>query len=277
VLPYRYILGMSHSGSTLLAFLLNAHPEVVSVGETSRITELLPQRWLSKKDACSCGQAFYACPFWNRTLAGLAARGHGLSEPDFFDFKPREKKQADAKLKALVESMLYVSGKRVLLDASKHTQYLPPILDNPYLDVKVVDLYRDGRGIVNSWRKNRPQGTAEKLTREWKRRERIRRETLAGVAPDRILRVQYEAFARSPRETLAEIFAFIGVDPAVDVVDGYKTQVEHHIIGNQMRLDTREAIVFDEKWRRELPADWQETFERVGGQAVNRQNGYDES
>jgi hypothetical protein len=272
-IPYAFILGMSHSGSTLLAFLLNAHPEIVSVGEVSRIGELLPARWQNGASLCSCGKGYFLCEFWNESLAGMALRGHGLGQPDFFKFEGREKREAQARLKAFAAAALAAGSGRVFLDASKHTQLVRPLAANRGLDLRVIDLYRDGRGIVNSWRKNQ-DAEPERLIRRWLRQENLRKHALKRIRRGRVHTVRYEALAQHPEETLQGILEFLGVDPSVRVTEGYKSRSPHHIIGNRMRLDGQEEIVFDERWRQELPQEWYETFEAMGAGKLNRSFGY---
>ena len=65
----------------------------------------------------------------------------------------------------------------------------------------------------------------------------------------------------------------MGVNPDVDVTVGYKTAAEHHIIGNQMRLDREEAIRVDEKWRGSMTDEMRRVFDKIAGR-TNASNGY---
>ena len=274
-LPYVYIIGLSHSGSTLLAFLLNAHPELVSIGEASRLGEILPERWRKRSDLCSCGKPFYHCEFWNRSLAGLAARGFGLRESDPFDGPNSEKAYAQKKWRAFVESVLEVSPARVFVDASKVAAYAPVLDNNRGLDLKYINLLRDGRGVILSWQKRLPDTPVERIIKEWINQENHRRANMKALPADRVLDVKYEDLCTRTDESLAQIFRFVGVDPAAGVASGYKTSVEHHVIGNPMRLDQNEAIRLDEKWRRDLAEESLKLFSELGAAQINRQNGYD--
>ena len=51
---FLYVVGTSFTGSTLLSFLLNLHPQIVSVGEMTG-----PFRGVADRQAypCSCGAA----------------------------------------------------------------------------------------------------------------------------------------------------------------------------------------------------------------------------
>jgi len=269
MIPYVFLVSMSHSGSTLLAFMLNAHPEVFSIGETSRVHEMIPKRWQNKRDRCSCGEAFYDCQFWNSALAGMAARGYGLGDPDFFRFDEGGLGVAHEKLRVFVEAALDVTGKRLFFDAGKWACCIPPLMSNPYFDLRLINLTRDGRGVINSWRKILPDAPLEKLILRWVQREDKRSDTLKRLASSRVLDIQYEQVAQNPKAAVQRIFSFIGVRPGVDTTKRYKSEADHHIIGNKMRLSPEESIRFDEKWRTELTAEDLNIFEKMGGMAVN--------
>lgn len=87
-------------------------------------------------------------------------------------------------------------------------------------------------------------------------------------------RVHYEMLAQDPDVVMRGIFAFIGVDPSVQVSTGYKSTVEHHIVGNPMRLNDSEGIRFDEKWRKLWDDGMLDQFKRLFGDSMNKQNGY---
>ena len=60
-----FVTSSSHSGSTLLDLMLNAHPEMISVGELKQLGRFA--RLAKKKGAhrCTCGaESVWHCPFW---------------------------------------------------------------------------------------------------------------------------------------------------------------------------------------------------------------------
>ena len=64
-----YILAASHSGSTLLAMLLGAHPDACTIGELKGIeVEVETYR-------CSCGELIRECDFWQRVNSAMRRRG----------------------------------------------------------------------------------------------------------------------------------------------------------------------------------------------------------
>jgi len=271
---YVYLAGMAHSGSTLIAFLLNAHPEICSPGEVELVGRNMRHRWETGRGRCSCGRAFRKDPFWIRTLAGMAARGEGLDEAGFYNTGRIRRAASQARLAAFPAAALDVSGKHVLLDVSKKAAHLPALQRNPLLDLRVINLYRDGRGVVNSWRKRNPDTPVSRLTRQWVWRERRRALALRAVPLERQLTLRYEDLARDPLPVLRAVFRFLGVDEEVEVVEGYKSKVEHHITGNRMRLNDIEGIRYDEKWRQKLDPALLDDCTRAGGLAMNRKIGY---
>ena len=71
-MKYIYILGMEHSGSTLVSSLIAQNRSAVALGEVSRFLSpaqigRYQQRWGKHGAAvtCSCGKTWWDCPFWS--------------------------------------------------------------------------------------------------------------------------------------------------------------------------------------------------------------------
>lgn len=173
-----YILAASHSGSTLLAMLLGAHRETVSVGELKATS-------LGNTDEyrCSCGTILKECGFWKDVCGCMQKRGVAFTPVDAqTDYrsggtwytrrllKPlhrgrvlegvrdaalllspdwrRRLPQLQHRNAALVASVCEVSGARVVVDSSKVALRLKYLLQIPDLNVSVVRLVRDGRAVA---------------------------------------------------------------------------------------------------------------------------------
>src|SRR6185503_4540845 len=85
-----YIAGTSHSGSTLLDLMLNAHPAIFASGELLKLN-----RQLKIKDArkgthapCSCGApSLWECPFWSAVdRRTTETSGKSLVDLDMLDY-----------------------------------------------------------------------------------------------------------------------------------------------------------------------------------------------
>lgn len=297
-LPLVYIHSASHSGSTLLAIQLARHPEVATVGELAGT----PYRsWPGYQ--CSCGAELERCGFWREVAAAMARRGYSYSaataQTDIRNapnaiarrlLRPmhrgsllealrdaalalapggRSHLERHHKLKAaLVESIRECTGKPVLVDSSKSGVQLKYHLRNPRLDVKLVWLVRDGRGVALSIVRN--QGVPlEQGAYEWRRRNEEARSIVQGLEAARWIQVRYEALCAEPEQTLERLWRFIGVAP--ERVNG--AAAEMHVLGHRSRLDGAAAIRLNERWRRELSARDLRRFDAVAG-SLHRELGY---
>lgn len=173
-----YILAASHSGSTLLAMLLGAHPEACTVGELKAGGNL----GNTDQYRCSCGAKIKECSFWNQVSTAMGGRGltfdptrtgtniqntdipylrrflQPLHRGPVFEglrdaalaLSPRwhgHYRSAQRQNAALVGSILEITGKRMVIDSSKTGVRLKYLLRNPDLDVRVIRMIRDGRAV----------------------------------------------------------------------------------------------------------------------------------
>jgi hypothetical protein len=173
-----YLLAASHSGSTLTAMLLGAHPSLTSVGELNAFRLGDPKNYL-----CSCMQKISDCDFWSCISQTMASHGENFSILDAKTnlregtntyesrlLKPlvRERKLEflrDAALALspswrgklsnfqrrnylLIRSILEHNKTEFIVDSSKIGIRLKYLLRNPKFDVKVIWQVRDGRGVT---------------------------------------------------------------------------------------------------------------------------------
>jgi hypothetical protein len=318
--PYTFLLAASHSGSTLLAMLLNAHPDIATVGEVSSgaSRDLDGYR-------CSCRRVITDCDFWTRVSAAVRADHPRFDLADFgirFEIGSpawvnrlvriehrgalletcrdlalaaspawrRHFAATGATLRDLAAAVLREANARVFVDSSKLAHRLKFVRRVNGLDVKVIHLVRDGRAVALTYmdadtyadssdpalrRGGRgPSGAPQQprlpmadAAEEWLRSIRSAEYALAGMRREQWMRIRYEDLCRQPRQTLARVCAFLGVDP--DAADRSFRSVEHHVVGNGMRLDATAEVRLDERWRSALSGEDLATFDRVAG-AVNR-------
>ena len=295
-----YVASPSFSGSTLLTFLLNAHPDVATIGEL-KWGEIDLETY-----QCSCGSRLCECRFWDAVSKAVRARGlpFDLARPPT-DFRCRRRPWADriararvrgpmferirsaalavvpatrrnwlviaAVNRAVIEASLDLQGAQVFADASKDPVRLIHLQACGHYEIRVIHLIRDGRGVTNSAIKNQDM-SAEFAAREWLRTHR-QIELMSGrLGGDRVLRVAYEDLCRALPETMSHVFSFIGVNNA-DISEDYHLK-EHHVLGNRMRLRLTNKVRLDEKWRTTLKPEALCLFERLAGDR-NRAYGYE--
>ncbi len=177
-LKLTYILAASHSGSTLTAMLLGAHPEICTVGELKAMSPGSPEDY-----RCSCRTPIGRCGFWRGITRDMAERGFSFDVTDArtdirahaspyvrrllaplhrgpwaervrdtaLTLAPgwrRHLVNVQARNAALVASLLARTGANVIADSSKIGIRLKYLLRNRAFDVRVVRVIRDGRAVA---------------------------------------------------------------------------------------------------------------------------------
>ena len=194
---------------------------------------------------------------------------------------------------ALASTVAEITGAKVIVDSSKRALRLKYLLRNPELEAKVVRLIRDGRGAALTYMDTARFADAEdpslraggtgggrkhiKLTMaqaayQWKASNEDAENVLRGLDKSRWIEVRYEELCEDTESTLRRLFQLLGVDPAKRA-ENFRA-VEHHVVGNGMRLDSTSDIRLDERWRKQLGEHDLTIFNNVAGQ-MNRQYGYE--
>ena len=280
-----YIGGFGRSGSTLVERILGQLPGFCSSGEVV----FLWQRGLIDGQLCGCGTPVPECDFWNRV--GKTAFG-GWDQIDAHEMlalqkrvdrnryipsmvAPRLRPAAAADMGRYTEvlSKLYraigeVAGARVVIDASKHASTAFLLRKVPGIDLRVVHLVRDSRGVAYSWTKEvrkpevtgddafMPQYSPSSSGRQWVAYN-LMFDALGAIDTTMVLR--YEALMAQPREGLERILAHAGEPVTADsfsfLGDGYvDLAVDHTVAGNPMRFHQgRLDLRLDQAWTTKLP------------------------
>ncbi len=282
-----YIAGIGRSGSTLVARALGGADGLAAVGEAMHFFG----RGLTNNELCGCGRPVRECPLWGRVADRLVESGVPLPTSDIERLRHRATEGRhlpallspirtngfDRKLEAYRDylSRVYgelrrVSGGRVLVDSSKNAGYARVLREAPGVDLHLIHLVRDSRGVAHSLQKRtrrpgvrwsngdelldrRGPGTAAVF---WSAAQ-LMVESL-GPAASGYVRVRYRDFVRSPAKTLRrilrEVEEFHGPQQLAHVRDGVLELDSQHILaGNPMR-EQRGSIALEEdlEWQREL-------------------------
>ena len=294
------IMGSARSGSTILDIVLGNHPSIESVGE---VNKLIRTGWVSKESlrgidpkryrrpVCTCGKRLdvlyvenpeEACPFWSSVRREWIERADAASIESYpelqneFELKKRwsrllyEKRRRSASFRAYArltrtffEAIRTVSGRPITVDSSKSPVRAFALGMMPGIDLYVIHLVRDGRGVITSRRKTfekdlkagimwdhkgRPmwktiaRWTVDNLLSEWVGTQ---------LGPKRTMRLRYEDFVADPRAALERIGALIELDlteVANAASSGKPMRAGHNIGGNRtkksgtitLRPDTKE-------------------------------------
>src|SRR3954447_9824278 len=256
-----YLGGLGRSGTTLLERVLGEVPGMCSVGELVHLW----QRGVLDEETCGCGEPFSQCPFWievgERAFGGwdpaLARRMEELRPRiDRTRFIPRllaprllgshraELREYVATWLRLHRAISAASGGAVVIDSSKHSSLAFCLRTEPGIDLRVVHVVRDSRGVAYSWTKEvrRPEAAGDDSLMI---RYSPARSAVLWVGHNlcfgllgwlgtarRLLR--YEDFVAEPGAVLADLAAFAGLPGDVDVVrDGSVVlSPSHTVSGN---------------------------------------------
>ena len=284
-----YIAGVGRSGSTLLARMLGQIPGFASVGELHHIWETGALE-LSATQLCGCGLPYRECPFWNEvaghvgplTATELEEMGRLKKRVDRVRYLPlmllgsraprtyrRRRELYVRSLLDLYSALSEIGDTRVIVDASKDLSTLYLLSGMPQVEVSVVHLVRDPRGVAYSWQKKvaRPefQGAEVLMARRgslrlagyWSYSNLLAEWSREGHRSYLLLR--YEDLIREPRKSLEAICDKVGGDPPelgfLDSRGVHLDRVDHTVKGNPSRFATgRVELELDEAWRRELGA-----------------------
>jgi hypothetical protein len=280
--PVLYIAGWGRCGSTLLDMMLGEVPGVFSAGEVREL-------WLRgcvENRPCGCGERFHACPFW--TKVGDVAFG-GWAAVDLDDLlrvrysadrawyvprllarghHPGLARYRDA-LTRLYGAIRDVSGADLVVDSSKMASHALLLHGATGVELRVVHLVRDSRGVAYSVQKRveKPvdDSTSTLLPRHGpvtaSGRYLLYNGLAAGLRSTGIpfTRVRYEDLVDDPGSSLARILDFAGRPPSrLPFVDGRMATLSanHMVDGNPARFRTGTvALRRDDEWRTKLPAN----------------------
>jgi hypothetical protein len=263
------VVGLSHSGSTILDLTLGSHPAMVGAGEILNTWRTwLPHVLDGGELICSCGQEIRQCALWGAVIGHMAGT-------------PRSELSAAGWYRAVIERFrtLYPTG-TVLVDSSKRLKSIDLLREIPEVDLRVLLLARDVRGWMASAsdrEANRRRRRHERLDADGARSRSLSR-TLAdrlwgtpfGLA--RLWRttyenlvkglegrnlpvhvVSYEQLCLQPEASLASICEFLELESPSG---GLSPEVSdsHIVSGNKIRLreDRRNRITYDVRWLQRL-------------------------
>ena len=297
-----YILSPSYSGSTLLTLLLAQHPDITSIGELKG-TAMGPL----EDYTCSCGQKILSCDFWrsiSEKVPGFTLEDFGThfrSDTAFYDRVMRaqvrgpvfeairslvlrwpgiakEKNAILERNQQFINAACELQGGQWFLDGSKDPHRLRYLQDSGRFNIKVIEMYRDGRAQSHSQRKkNYHGGNFARACREWQHTIGQMRQVLGRFDNSNIIRVNYEDLCEDPNKAMESLWPFLNVKAyEQDWRSVNLRQKPHHIIGNNMRTKDDISIRLDGAWLDDLSSEDKNTFEGIAGE-TNRALGYHSS
>lgn len=277
-----YIMGYGRSGSTLLDILMGSQPNGFAAGELSNLIDAMDIR----REYCACGQLSSECDFWRRVRAEWTERRGGMDSASYEGLRNRferlrymrrllsdksatQRSDFDTYQRrtiALFESVQVVSQCEYIVDSSKSPARALALSLMEGLDVYVIHLVRDCRGIVcslkRSWTAD-PRGgivkpidsrPALRTVASWLLVNSAANHVRARLG-ERSLLLRYETLSRDPVAALGKIGDMSGVNfcSVQERLQSGALKPDHLIAGNRLRMqDTVRIKPADESWRKEL-------------------------
>ncbi|QSB06957.1 sulfotransferase [Natronoglycomyces albus] len=282
-----FIGGLGRSGTTLLERLLGQLPGVFPLGEITHLWE----RDLIGDEMCACGATFSYCEFWQRIGASAFGGWENVdvervaalrSTVDRTRHIPAlaSKKLAENQYQLVKEYATYFeqiytavardTNSKVIIDSSKHASLAYCLRWCPNIDLRVLHVVRDARGVAYSWTKQvrRPESkSGENMTQYSPTKAAILWNaqnaafSLLGRRGVPVRRVRYERLMERPRKVVASLARFAGFPDTTEeditfIEDGFADLgPSHSAAGNPMRFTVgRIPLLHDESWTEAMPS-----------------------
>lgn len=276
-----YIGGAGRSGSTLLEKIIGNSPDFVSFGEVRYFWEYLA----SGEMCCGCGSNLVECDFWSQVIALLAKnpevdhkrmaflskklnRTHHLLQMKIRQKvgKTKEWQELVRGTAALYQAIHQVSGEKVIVDASKVPSHLIILMQISGIDIRLLHLVRDGRGVAYSLNKRKKKELGVKNKIVYMPQRSLFRSMITWIVenfislelgrqlPSAVMR--YEDFVQSPYKVLTQTLSTLKVpdgdfsqlkSPCINL------QYTHSIGGNPIRFKQDTIIIrASEEWQQNM-------------------------
>lgn len=234
------IAGSAHGGTTILSMVLGQHPEIFVTGKLRNF----PQGDLFSEDnRCSCGEPAQSCTFWSQVREQFQAL---QDEPE------------QQKIPRLFDLIGQLSARTFVCDVSHNVDYARLLTEIDGIDLYLVHVVRDGRGMVHSRiRKDYRIGRLKaampvhvnrvfSVARRWlKNRQAFAR--LESKLGAKSVCIQYEELCRDPRTALEPVGKCLGLDfSEIGQQLGAGQQlkrVPHLIRGNQVLRSSDDIVL----------------------------------
>jgi hypothetical protein len=266
--PYVFIVGCARSGTTLLARIADAHPELAITPETSWIAHWFEDRiGLTREgfvtpelpEYLRANPAFVKLGISNKEIEQLLSRDGPISYASF--------------ISALFDLYGEKRGKRCVGDKTPRFVRFLPTLHGLWPDAKVVHLIRDGRDVCLSaleWRRgivrfstwdDDPVAT---IALWWEWHLRLGREAAASLDPDTYMELHYESLVADPRSECEKLCAFLRLpyDEAMLRFHEGRMRARPHRTAKTGWLPVTAGL---RKWTTEMSPDEVDRFEAVAG------------
>lgn len=241
-----YIIGLSHSGSTILDLLLGAHPKMLGLGEIRHLLMGKKTSLEGVKDVCSCGQLLKNCIFWKDYDSHTKENNH---------------KNYISKYKGVLKLLSDKYGDDIIaVDSTKQISALAELLKSQEFDIKVIFILRDVRGWTFSMKSKKEVGLKNKIIASnmylWFQ-DNLKIKKFLDKEGVSYIQIGYEELCFQTEYILKAICNFIGIEFDKEMIKLDKSK-SHIVFGNRMKVDREKKanILYDNKWFLSYPINF---------------------
>ena len=273
-----FIMGTTRCGSTILENVLGSIPGFFAAGEVHMLW-----RGMERGYRCGCGDEVASCPVWTQILSAAGAPADPL-EVDRWQRdevrmlhaprllrtrswprtgRPSLDRYVDL-MRRLYPEIARVGDAQVVVDSSKTPSASVILSHLDEVDLHLLHLVRDPRGVAYSWKRGRPSGERARgprnyspgpirTTGRWVATNLLGDAVRRRVAEDRRMLLRYEDFVSNPEESVRRIVRLVG-EPAdgLPFVSPHVVRLEpnHSVAGNRSRFSRGHVrLTLDDEWR----------------------------
>jgi len=291
-----YITSSSYSGSTLLTFILNAHPKIGTISEF----DVMDQIRTNSDYLCSCGERLRECGFFSSLKNELESRGIEFQLDDMqlmFNLADNERlnrylsrklpllnssyleelrdavlmlipyfnkkmERAHTRNKLFIETVLKLTNSEVFIDANKEPYRLKHLSKD--FDTSAIYIYKNGiAGAFSLYKgtlRTNSSASFESECKKWFIEQITINRCLSDINGLDVVNVAYSDLCSDTNKEVNKIFDMLGLEN-IDVSSFYNS--EHHIIGNSMRVTSIDTIEERLDWQEKLTSSDIKTYKKI--------------
>ena len=255
-------MGAGRSGTTALATFLGNSSEILNLGEMHQYFEHI----VDEKE-CSCGDQLQKCEFWDNKISNnliqSSTKNRILSEK--FEshssivkhilqlFSKKEIEEYIEIHQQLLNTIQLDSEKTTLLDSSKYIGRVLALDKLENIDLKVIYVVRDVRGVINSFSKNVQTSKSPLSTIVYYLVVNSVSEFVAKILlRKKVVKIRYEDLVNNPMQVFSRLETFLKLD-LTDVknkiLDKQPFSLGHIVGGNRLKKNKEIYFRKDIIWK----------------------------
>ena len=257
-----YLMGAGRSGTTILASLLGASKEILTIGEMHQFLE-----HIIYNKPCSCGKQLNECSFWKEIIENYyKTPKKELTKLD--NYLVNTEKHIKIPISFFKTNKKYIKFQedfytkiaktkptKYYLDSAKFVGRILQIKKSKKINTKIIYLVRDIRGVINSFSKKVQTYKNPISTILYYTLINTNAQIVKWIYPKQVLKIKYEDFIENTIETLTKIETFISTDlndVKQVIIQEKEIEIPHIIGGNRLKTKQKIKLKKDLAWQKNI-------------------------